>query len=121
VRPTDPWLLRQLRPARDALLAVVGYGAVSAVLVIGQAWAVTALLLAVLDGRSLTVPAALVGLVLLGRAVAGWCSERAAAQAAATLGSSLRRQLVERVVRRGSTDDAGTVSGTAPCPPRPGR
>ncbi|MBJ7359364.1 thiol reductant ABC exporter subunit CydD [Nocardioides sp.] len=110
MRPSDPWLLRQLRPARDALLAVVGYGVVSCVLVIAQAWAVTALVIAVLDDRALTVPAALVGLVLLGRAVAGWLSERAAADAAATVASSLRGQLVDRVVARAAGGDAGTVS-----------
>jgi ATP-binding cassette subfamily C protein CydCD len=110
VRPTDPWLLRQLRPARDDLLAVVGYGAVACALVIAQAWAVTALVIAVLDGRSLTVPAALVAVLLLGRALTGWSSERAAARAAATLASSLREQLVRRVVGRAAGGDAGTVS-----------
>lgn len=110
MRPTDPWLLRQLRPARDALLAVVGYGAVSCVLVIAQAWAVTALVIAVLDGGSLTVPSGLVAVLLAGRALVGWSSERAAARAAATLASSLRGQLVERVVGRGADGDAGAVS-----------
>lgn len=111
MRPTDPWLLRQLRPARDALLAVVGYGAVSCVLVIVQAWAVTALVLAVLDDRPLTVPGILVATVLVGRAVVSWLSEVAAARGAATLASSLRAQLVDRVVG-GDQAGAPTTPGS---------
>ncbi|GAB3251298.1 thiol reductant ABC exporter subunit CydD [Nocardioides dilutus] len=111
MRPTDPWLLRQLRPARDALLAVVGYGAVSSVVVIAQAWAVTALVIAVLDGRSVTVPAALVVLLLLGRSLVGWRGEVAAARAATTVASSLRGQLVTRVVG-GSPGEAEAAPGS---------
>ena len=75
MRPTDPWLRQQLAPARRQLLAVVGGGVTSCGLVIGQAWAVAGLVLAVLRGHELDHARAGAGR-RAGRSGRGRCSER---------------------------------------------
>ena len=49
MKPSDPRLRRLLRPARGSLAGVVASGAVSAALVIVQAWVVTGLVVAVVQ------------------------------------------------------------------------
>ncbi|MDX6371628.1 MAG: ATP-binding cassette, subfamily bacterial CydCD [Nocardioidaceae bacterium] len=110
MRPSDPWLRQQLAPARRQLLAVVGGGLVSCGLVLGQAWAVAGLVLAVLRGYDLTTPVLVLAAVLVGRGVVGALADVAAARAAAIVGSSLRRQLVTAVVERALPGPTGAVS-----------
>ena len=110
MRPSDPWLRAQLAPARRQLLGVVAAGALSCALVIGQAWAVAGLVLAVLHGADLRTPALVLAGLLTARGVVGWLGDVAAAGAAAVVGTSLRRQLVTAVVDRGA---AGTTGGVA--------
>ena len=52
--PSDPRLRRLLRPARGSLGGVVASGAVSAALVIVQAWVVTGLVVAVVQDDPLS-------------------------------------------------------------------
>ena len=110
MRPTDPWLRQQLAPARRQLLAVVGGGVISCGLVIGQAWAVAGLVLAVLRGHELTTPALVLAAVLAGRGVVGALSDLVAARAATVVGTSLRRQLMTAVVERDLPGSTGAVS-----------
>jgi ATP-binding cassette subfamily C protein CydCD len=110
MRPSDPWLRRQLAPARRQLLSVATAGVVSCVLVIGQAWAVTGLVLAVLHGRDLTEPALLLAGVLAARGVAGFVGEVSAARAAAIVGTSLRRRLTAVTVERDLPGSSGEVA-----------
>lgn len=96
-RPLDPRLLRHLAPARAPLSAVLGAGVIGSLLVIGQAFAVTELLLSVLPGRDHTHAvrwALVVAALLAGRGVVGWIGDVAAARAAARVGSALRRRLM---------------------------
>ena len=79
MRPSDPWLRSQLAPAGRQLLAVVASGAVTCALVIGQAWAVAALILAVLHGDDLVGPAAVLAALLAARGLVGWLGDVAAA------------------------------------------
>ncbi|MCF6379299.1 thiol reductant ABC exporter subunit CydD [Nocardioides KLBMP 9356] len=110
MRPSDPWLRHQLRPARRQLVAVVGLGMVSCALVVGHAWAVTDLVLAVLHGAPLGTPALVLVAVLAGRGVTDWCSGRAAARAATVVGTSLRRQLVAAAIERDLPGPSGALS-----------
>jgi ATP-binding cassette subfamily C protein CydCD len=71
VRPTDPRLLTQLAPARRQLGGVLAAGVASSVLVIGQAFVVTGLVLAALDGDHVVRWAALVAATLAARALVG--------------------------------------------------
>ncbi len=107
MRPSDPWLRQQLAPARRQLLAVVGGGLVSCGLVLGQAWAVAGLLLAVLRGHELTGPALVLAAVLVARGVVGALGDFAAARAAA-----VRRNVAAQAARRPPPS-----SGTCPAPP----
>ena len=110
MRPSDPWLRRQLAPARRQLSAVVAAGVLSCALVIGQAWAVAGLVLAVLHGDDLRTPAIVLAALLAARGVVSWLGDIAAAAAATVVGTSLRRQLVRAVVDRGA---GGTTGGVA--------
>ena len=67
MRPTDPVVRRQLAPAHRELAVVLAAGVVGSLLVIGQAWAVTALVLAALRDGDLTGPAVAVVAVFVGR------------------------------------------------------
>lgn len=100
MRPSDPRLLRLLAPARGALAGVVVAGVVGAVLVVGQAFAVTGLVVAAVEGRFAPGWAALVAALLAARGVVGWVSDAAAARAAATVGSDVRRRLTASVLAR---------------------
>lgn len=110
MRPSDPWLRTQLAPARRQLLAIVASGGVTCVLVIGQAWAVAALVIAVLHGDGILAPAVVLALLLAARGLAGWFGDAAAAAAAAVVGTSLRRQLARAVVQSDTTASTGAVS-----------
>jgi ATP-binding cassette subfamily C protein CydCD len=110
VRPTDPWLRQQLAPARRPLLVVVAAGVLACALVIGQAWAVTGLALAVLHGQDLTTPALLLASVLAARGGAGLVGDVSASRAAAAVGTSLRKQLTRAVVERDLPKSSGELS-----------
>ncbi|HET6937347.1 MAG TPA: thiol reductant ABC exporter subunit CydD, partial [Nocardioides sp.] len=110
MKPSDPWLRRQLVPARRQLLSVVTAGVVSCALVVGQAWAVTGLVLAVLDGRDLTEPALLLAALLAARGLAGLVGDVSASRAAAIVGTSLRRKLVAAAIDRDLPGSSGQVS-----------
>jgi len=107
MRPGDPRVRRQLRPARRQLGGVVAGGALASVLVIVQAWVITGLVVAALDhplddarvGRW----AGLVVAVLAARAVTGWGVDVLAARAAAVVGTDLRRRLVRAVLSGGGS------------------
>ena len=51
MRPTDPRLVRRLAPARRPLAGVLAGGVVTSLLVIGQAWLVAGLVVAVVRGH----------------------------------------------------------------------
>ncbi|HEX5086439.1 MAG TPA: ABC transporter transmembrane domain-containing protein, partial [Nocardioides sp.] len=110
MRPSDPWLRRQLAPARRQLLVVVTAGVVAGVLVVAQAWAVTGLVLAVLDGRDLTEPALLLASVLAARGLTGLVGDVSASRAASIVGTSLRRRLTAAAVHRDLPGASGEVA-----------
>src|SRR5262245_24622130 len=113
MRPGDPRLRRQLAPARRELSLVIGSGIVGSLLVIGQAWAVTGLVLAALRGADLAGWAVAVVGVFLGRALAGWAGDVAAARAAVVVGTDLRRRIVGAVLRAGTPRPTGELSALA--------
>ncbi len=122
MRPTDPRVLRQLRSARGALVALLGSAVVSGVLVIVQAWVITGLIVAALDDATATGTVggwalAVVALLAL-RAGAGALTDTAAARAAAAVSGDLRRRGGSALARLrahgadvGSTGAAATLLG----------
>ena len=101
MRPTDPRLVRRLGPAKRPLAGVVGAGVVSSLLVLGQAWIVTGLVVAVVHGTPWGL--AVVGL-FVARAAVGLLSDVAAARAAGAVGTAVRRDLMRSIL---APDGAG--------------
>ncbi|MFI1419772.1 thiol reductant ABC exporter subunit CydD [Streptomyces sp. NPDC020731] len=100
MKPIDPRLLRYARATRGFLMAVVGLGAVGAVLVIAQAMLIAEIVVgAFQDGLSvgaLGTPLLLLTVVAAGRGLVGWLTELAAHRASAAVKSELRGRLLER-------------------------
>ncbi|WP_300391362.1 thiol reductant ABC exporter subunit CydD, partial [uncultured Nocardioides sp.] len=105
MRPSDPRLRRLLAPARRPLAVVLGTGVLGALLVIAQAFVVTGLVVAAVEGRLALGWAVAVVAVLAARGLAGWAGDAAAARAAATVASVVRRRVAGSVLSRpgGST------------------
>ncbi|MGV3564358.1 MAG: thiol reductant ABC exporter subunit CydD [Nocardioides sp.] len=95
-----------LAPARGALAGVVAAGVVGALLVVAQAFAVTGLVVAAVEGRFSPGWAALVAALLAARGLVGWVSDAAAARAAAAVGSDVRRRLTASVLARPGRDSS---------------
>ncbi|MEH0935207.1 thiol reductant ABC exporter subunit CydD [Micromonospora psammae] len=110
-RPFDPRLLRRVPGARRDLAVLAILGGLTALLVIGQATALAALLANALDGR-LDRPA-LAGFVAAvgGRALVTWGQGTVAARAAATVKATLRADLLAAVGRHGPGWVAGQRAG----------
>ncbi|WP_217128760.1 thiol reductant ABC exporter subunit CydD [Streptomyces sp. AC558_RSS880] len=105
MKPIDPRLLRYARATRGFLVAVVGLGAVGAVLVIAQAMLIAEIVVgAFQDGLSvgaLGTPLLLLVVVAAGRGLVGWLTELAAHRASAAVKSELRGRLLERATALG--------------------
>jgi ATP-binding cassette subfamily C protein CydCD len=108
MRPTDPRLLAQLRPARRPLTVVLTGSVGSGLLVVAQAFAISGFLVAAVRGDDLAWPGTAVALVLGGRALLGLITDLAAARAAADVGTDLRRRVVDAVL------EGPTAPGPAP-------
>ncbi|MFD3709629.1 thiol reductant ABC exporter subunit CydD [Streptomyces sp. NPDC058677] len=116
VKPIDPRLLRYARATRLFLVAVVGLGAVGAVLVIAQAMLIAEVVVGAFQhGMSvpeLTTPLLLLGAVAVGRAVVAWLTELSAHRASAAVKSELRGRLLERSVALGPGWLSGQRTGS---------
>lgn len=94
MRPLDPRLLRAVPGARAAVTALAGLGVLAGALAMAQAFAVTALVLAVVDSRSLTWPATALLAILLARGLTALATEVAAARSGALVSTRLRDLLL---------------------------
>ncbi|WP_055493997.1 thiol reductant ABC exporter subunit CydD [Streptomyces sp. TP-A0356] len=105
MKPIDPRLLRYARATRLFLGAVVGLGAVGAVLVIAQAMLIAEVVVGAFQHHSsvgeLRTPLLLLMVVAVGRALVSWLTELAAHRASAAVKSELRGRLLERAVALG--------------------
>jgi ATP-binding cassette subfamily C protein CydCD len=101
----DPRLLRYTRGTRRFLSVTVGLGAVTACLVLAQAWLIATAISDVLvrhDGlTAVRTFVVLLAVVIVGRAVVAWLGELAANRASASAKSELRNALVEKIARLG--------------------
>ncbi|MFF4657625.1 thiol reductant ABC exporter subunit CydD [Streptomyces sp. NPDC001381] len=105
MKPIDPRLLRYARATRFFLMAVVGLGAVGALLVIAQAMLIADVVVGAfqqgLPVAGLRTPLVLLAAVALGRALVSWLTELAAHRASAAVKSELRGRLLERATALG--------------------
>ena len=98
MRPTDPRLVRRLAPARRPLAGVISGGVVTSFLVIGQAWLVAGLVVAVVDHRAVLPWALAVAAVFAARGLVGFLTEVFAARAAGLVGTDVRREVLRAVL-----------------------
>lgn len=116
VKPIDPRLLRYARATRLFLMAVVGLGAVGALLVIAQAMLIAEVVVGAFQHRmsvgELGTPLLLLVAVAVGRALVSWLTELAAHRASAAVKSELRRRLLERSVELGPGWLSGQRTGS---------
>ncbi|MEU1512403.1 thiol reductant ABC exporter subunit CydD [Streptomyces sp. NPDC005811] len=105
MKPIDPRLLRHARATRSFLLAVIGLGAVGALLVIAQAMLIAEVVVGAfqhgLGVSGLRTPLLLLVAVAAGRALVSWLTELAAHRASAAVKSELRGRLLERATALG--------------------
>jgi thiol reductant ABC exporter CydD subunit len=115
VKRLDQRLIRWTRAVRVQLLLSVVLGLLAAGLAIGQAGLLaTAISGAVKDGldpAALSVPLALLAVVLVARALIGWATEYAAHRTSAAVKSQLRVALLRRAVELGPQWAATAASG----------
>jgi ATP-binding cassette subfamily C protein CydCD len=116
VKPIDPRLLRYARATRLFLVAVVGLGAVGALLVIAQAMLIAEIVVGAFQhGMSvaeLRTPLLLLLAVASGRALVSWLTELAAHRASAAVKSELRGRLLERAIALGPGWLSGQRTGS---------
>jgi ATP-binding cassette subfamily C protein CydCD len=98
MRPSDPRLRQYLRPATRPLAAVVVLGVVGSVLILLQAWALTGLIVSVLQRGPVVTWAAVTLAVFAGRGVVSLVGEVCASRAAGVVGTDLRRRLTRTVI-----------------------
>jgi thiol reductant ABC exporter CydD subunit len=101
LRALDPRLLRYARATRTFLEISVFLGALSALLIVAQAWLIADVVSrAFIGGRGLTqlqTPLAALLAVVLARAAVAWAAELAANRSSARAKSQLRTALLERM------------------------
>jgi thiol reductant ABC exporter CydD subunit len=111
----DPRLLAYTNGSRRFLGLAVAVGAVTAMLVVVQAWCIADVVSgAVVSGKSarqLTLPLAVLLAAVAGRAAVGWASERAAQLASTRAKSDLRNALAAKVVALGPGRAEGGRTG----------
>jgi thiol reductant ABC exporter CydD subunit len=116
VKPLDPRLLRRSRPVRRFLVATVLLGLVAAAAVVGQAWLVSAVVVALVDGAPGGVVASTAGAlagVLAARGLLAWAQAATGTRAAAAVEAGLRHDLVDAVLdqrRVGPTPSSARVA-----------
>ena len=99
MRPFDPQLLRAAPAARRPVVALAVVGVLQGVATIATAFALTAVVMAVVRGMPVGRPGAwLAGLFAL-RAVLSWTSERVSAWAGSRVSAALREQLLASWLR----------------------
>ncbi|MEU3841564.1 thiol reductant ABC exporter subunit CydD [Streptomyces sp. NPDC028635] len=116
MKPIDPRLLRYARATRRFLLAVVGLGALGAVLVIAQAMLIAEVVVGAFQHgmavSALRNPLLLLVAVAGGRALVSWLTELAAHRASAAVKSELRGRLLERAAGLGPGWLSGQRTGS---------
>lgn len=111
--PIDSRLLTRARATRGFLVAGVGVGIATAILVICQAWLLSRSVVSIFDTHTLSIAQQLVGwllLVFLARAVLAWAQSVLAVRASARVKSQLRADVVRAHLARPTAAAASSSS-----------
>lgn len=101
MRPFDPRLLRAVPATRRPVAALAAIGIAQGIATIATAFALAALVVAVVRGSDLLAPLAWTGGLFAARALLGALSESVAARAGAAVATGLREQLLAAWAARG--------------------
>ena len=104
MRPLDPRLLRDVRPARRYVGLTGAVGVATGVLVVAQAFLLAEVIASVVDGgdlRGLRRQVALLAAAVAGRALLAWVQERYGERAAGAVVTDLRRRVLAHAVALG--------------------
>lgn len=96
MKPFDPRLLRVVPAARRPVAVLGLVGVASGVATIATAFALSAVVVAVVEGRSLTAPTSWLAGLFAARAALAWATERVAAWAGVEVSTALRAALLGR-------------------------
>ena len=94
MKPFDPRLLRAVPSARRPVAALAAMGVAAGVATIATAFALTGLVVAVVDDSPLGRPAAWLAALFVARAILAWATEVVAAWAGVSVSTALRAELV---------------------------
>ncbi|WP_392424947.1 thiol reductant ABC exporter subunit CydC [Barrientosiimonas humi] len=100
MRPFDPRLLRAFPETRSPLAVLGALGVVGGLLAVGQAFALAALVVALVEQRSLATPAVALVVLLAARGLVAGGQELAAARAGSVVASAVRRRRLGAWLRR---------------------
>ena len=100
MKPFDPAILRLVPETRRSVLVLGAFGAVQGLAAIGQAFAVAALLIAVVRGEPWVVPALACVAAFGFRAAAAGLTEVWAARAGAAVSGAVRRRVLAELLAR---------------------
>lgn len=104
MKPFDPRLVKEV-PATRAPVALLGVlGGLSGVAAIAGAFAISALVVAVVRGQSLSGPALAVAIVFAARGLLAMATEQVASWAATRMSGALRRGYLARMLRSTADD-----------------
>lgn len=115
MKPFDPRLLRTAPAARRPVAVLGVVGVIQGVSTIGLAFALTALVVAVVRGDDLRAPALAVAGLFVARAILAWAAERIQAWAGMQVAAALRRSIITHWLsvpadRRPAPDRAVTLA-----------
>ncbi|PWJ27283.1 ATP-binding cassette subfamily C protein CydCD [Branchiibius hedensis] len=110
MRPFDPRLVKQVPATRLPVAVIAALGVVAGILAVAQAFAIAALVVAVVHGHDLRTPAIAVLALLIGRGLVTGAGDLAAAWAGSRISSALRDRFLSGVLHQPADERA--ESGT---------
>uniref|UniRef100_UPI001F085441 ABC transporter transmembrane domain-containing protein n=1 Tax=Janibacter anophelis TaxID=319054 RepID=UPI001F085441 len=110
MKPFDPRILQVVPATRRPVAALAGIGVAQGIATIGSAFALAALVVAVVRGHDLVAPLVWTGVLFSLRAVLAAASETVAARAGAVVATELREQLLAVWSRRAADERASRAT-----------
>ena len=117
MKPFDPRILQVVPATRRPVAALAGIGVAQGIATIGSAFALAALVVAVVRGHDLVAPLVWTGALFSLRAVLAAASETVAARAGAVVATELREQLLAVWSRRAADERASRATAHFEAPP----
>ncbi|CAM4157739.1 thiol reductant ABC exporter subunit CydD [Janibacter anophelis] len=117
MKPFDPRILQVVPATRRPVAALAGIGVAQGIATIGSAFALAALVVAVVRGHDLVAPLVWTGALFSLRAVLAAASETVAARAGAVVATELREQLLAAWSRRAADERASRATAHFEAPP----